>query len=154
MSTTEQEPVKAEVVDTTTSPLPAVRDEVDVALPEQDAQALAALDAFSSDDPWAKVDSGDLSPEPARISHLAYAPEIAAAMLRRQQASAIVAALFKIVEGAVGMVQHARKMLADERVVQLDEKAKAEMVANLMVVLCAEHSVQPVVNTGASTHGH
>jgi regulator of protease activity HflC (stomatin/prohibitin superfamily) len=87
----------------------------------------------------------------ARISHLAYAPEIAAAMLRRQQASAIVAARQKIVEGAVGMVQMALKMLADERVVQLDEKAKAEMVANLMVVLCAEHSVQPVVNTGAHT---
>jgi hypothetical protein len=100
-----------------------------------------------------RLDKAGVEVIEARISHLAYAPEIAAAMLRRQQASAIVAARFKIVEGAVGMVQHALKMLADERVVQLDETAKAQMVANLMVVLCAEHSVQPVVNTGAAAHG-
>lgn len=86
----------------------------------------------------------------ARISHLAYAPEIAAAMLRRQQASAVIAARQKIVEGAVTMVEMALKMLSTHNVVVMDEKAKAGMVANLMVVLCAEHNVQPVVNTGYS----
>jgi regulator of protease activity HflC (stomatin/prohibitin superfamily) len=86
----------------------------------------------------------------ARISHLAYAPEIAAAMLRRQQAAAVIAARQKIVEGAVTMVDMAIRMLAEHKVVEMDEKAKAQMVANLMVVLCAEHSVQPVVNTGAA----
>ena len=84
----------------------------------------------------------------ARISHLAYAPEIAAAMLRRQQASAVIAARQKIVEGAVSMVEMALNMIAKHNVVEMDEKAKAGMVANLMVVLCAEHNVQPVVNTG------
>ncbi|MGB7158759.1 MAG: SPFH domain-containing protein, partial [Tepidisphaeraceae bacterium] len=84
----------------------------------------------------------------ARISHLAYAPEIAAAMLRRQQASAIIAARQKIVEGAVSMVEMALKMIAQHSVVEMDERAKAGMVANLMVVLCAEHNVQPIVNTG------
>jgi regulator of protease activity HflC (stomatin/prohibitin superfamily) len=83
----------------------------------------------------------------SRISHLAYAPEIAAAMLRRQQASAIIAARQKIVEGAVSMVEMALTMIARHNVVEMDEKAKAGMVANLMVVLCAEHNVQPVVNT-------
>jgi regulator of protease activity HflC (stomatin/prohibitin superfamily) len=96
-----------------------------------------------------RLDKAGVEVIEARISHLAYAQEIAAAMLRRQQASAIVAARQKIVEGAVGMVQMALELLAKERVVQLDEQAKAQMVANLMVVLCAEHSVQPVVNTGA-----
>jgi len=84
----------------------------------------------------------------SRISHLAYAPEIAAAMLRRQQASAIIAARQKIVEGAVSMVEMALNMIAKHNVVEMDERAKAGMVANLMVVLCAEHNVQPVVNTG------
>jgi regulator of protease activity HflC (stomatin/prohibitin superfamily) len=83
-----------------------------------------------------------------RISHLAYAPEIAAAMLRRQQATAVVAARQKIVEGAVGMVEMALEMLADKQVIHLDEERKAAMVSNLMVVLCSEHSTQPVVNTG------
>jgi regulator of protease activity HflC (stomatin/prohibitin superfamily) len=87
----------------------------------------------------------------ARISHLAYAPEIAAAMLRRQQASAVIAARQKIVEGAVSMVEMALNMIAKHNVVEMDEKAKAGMVANLMVVLCAEHNVQPVVNTGYSS---
>ncbi len=83
-----------------------------------------------------------------RISHLAYAPEIAAAMLRRQQATAVVAARQKIVEGAVGMVEMALEMLAQKQVITLDEERKAAMVSNLMVALCSEHSTQPVVNTG------
>jgi regulator of protease activity HflC (stomatin/prohibitin superfamily) len=88
----------------------------------------------------------------SRISHLAYAPEIAAAMLRRQQASAVVAARQKIVEGAVGMVRHALGMLAENKVIQLDEERKASMVSNLLVVLCSEHQTQPVVNTGTLYH--
>ena len=84
----------------------------------------------------------------ARISHIAYAPEIASAMLRRQQASAIVAARTKIVEGAVGMVEMALESLSRKGVVQLDEERRASMVSNMLVVLCSEHTVQPVVNTG------
>ena len=85
----------------------------------------------------------------ARISHLAYAPEIAMAMLQRQQASAIVAARSKIVEGAVGMVEMALEQLALKQVVTLDEERKAAMVSNLLVVLCSERATQPVVNTGS-----
>ncbi|MBZ5497865.1 MAG: SPFH domain-containing protein [Acidobacteriia bacterium] len=84
----------------------------------------------------------------ARISHLAYAPEIASAMLRRQQASAIIAARQKIVEGAVGMVEMALDQLSAKQVVQLDEERKAAMVSNLLVVLCSDRDAQPVVNTG------
>ena len=84
----------------------------------------------------------------ARIGYLAYAPEIANAMLRRQQATAIVAARFKIVEGAVGMVDEALKMLNDQDVVHLDDEKKAAMVSNLMVVLCSDHDVSPVINAG------
>jgi regulator of protease activity HflC (stomatin/prohibitin superfamily) len=84
----------------------------------------------------------------ARISHLAYAPEIASAMLQRQQASAVVAARAKIVEGAVSMVEMALDELSKKGVVELDEERKAAMVSNLMVVLCSEHGTQPVVNTG------
>ncbi len=84
----------------------------------------------------------------ARISHLAYAPEIANAMLRRQQASAIIAARQKIVEGAVGMVEMALEQLSVKRVVDLDEERKASMVSNLLVVLCSDRDAQPVVNTG------
>ncbi len=83
-----------------------------------------------------------------RVTHLAYAPEIAQAMLARQQASAIVAARFKIVEGAVGMVQQALASLRENDVVELDEERKAQMVANLLVVLCGDRAAQPVVNTG------
>jgi regulator of protease activity HflC (stomatin/prohibitin superfamily) len=86
--------------------------------------------------------------EEARLSHLAYAPEIAAAMLQRQQASAIIAARQKIVEGAVGMVEMALKMLNENGIVELDEERKAAMVSNLLVVLCGERSTQPVINTG------
>jgi regulator of protease activity HflC (stomatin/prohibitin superfamily) len=85
----------------------------------------------------------------ARISHLAYAQEIAGAMLQRQQASAIVAARFKIVEGAVGMVELALEQLSKKQIVQLDEERKATMVSNLMVVLCGERGAQPVLNTGS-----
>jgi regulator of protease activity HflC (stomatin/prohibitin superfamily) len=84
----------------------------------------------------------------ARISHLAYAPEIAQAMLRRQQASAVVAARSRIVEGAVGMVQMALDELSAKGVVELDEERKAAMVSNLLVVLCSEQNTQPVVNAG------
>ena len=84
----------------------------------------------------------------ARLSHLAYASEIAAAMLRRQQAGAIIAARQKIVEGAVGMVDMALELLAKSQLVKLDEERKAAMVSNLLVVLCADREVQPVVNTG------
>jgi len=84
----------------------------------------------------------------ARISHLAYAPEIAAAMLRRQQAGAIIAARQKIVEGAVGMVEMALEMLSKSSQVKLDEERKASMVSTLLVVLCADREAQPVVNTG------
>jgi regulator of protease activity HflC (stomatin/prohibitin superfamily) len=84
----------------------------------------------------------------ARISHLAYAAEIAGAMLQRQQATAIVAARTKIVEGAVGMVEMALEMLSQKDIVELDEERKAAMVSNLMVVLCGERGAQPVLNTG------
>jgi len=85
----------------------------------------------------------------ARISHLAYAPEIASAMLQRQQASAIVAARKKIVEGAVGMVELALAALSEKNVVELDEERKAAMVSNLLVVLCSESQATPVVNAGS-----
>jgi regulator of protease activity HflC (stomatin/prohibitin superfamily) len=85
----------------------------------------------------------------ARISHLAYAPEIAQAMLRRQQAEAVVAARQKIVEGAVGMVEMALKMLKDENVIELDEERKAAMINNLLVALVSEGEMTPIVNTGS-----
>ncbi len=84
----------------------------------------------------------------ARISHLAYAPEIAQAMLQRQQASAIISARQKIVDGAVGMVELALKRLADDDIVALDDERKAAMVSNLLVVLCSERAASPVVNAG------
>lgn len=96
-----------------------------------------------------RVDLAGVEVLETRITHLAYAPEIAQAMLARQQASAIVAARFKIVEGAVGMVQNALERLDQENVVELDEERKAQMVANLLVVLCGDRNVQPVVNTGS-----
>lgn len=85
----------------------------------------------------------------SRISHLAYAPEIASAMLQRQQATAIIAARQKIVEGAVGMVEMALEKLSHNKIVELDEERKAAMVSNLLVVLCGERGAQPVVNTGS-----
>jgi SPFH domain / Band 7 family len=88
----------------------------------------------------------------ARISHLAYAPEIAAAMLQRQQAGAIIAARSRIVEGAVGMVEMALDLLSKKNVVTLDEERKAAMVSNLLVVLCGERNTQPIVNAGTLHH--
>jgi Membrane protease subunits, stomatin/prohibitin homologs len=88
----------------------------------------------------------------ARINYLAYAPEIAAVMLRRQQASAIISAREKIVEGAVSMVKMALYKLKEEEVVELDEEKKAAMVSNLLVVLCADESAQPVINAGTLNH--
>jgi regulator of protease activity HflC (stomatin/prohibitin superfamily) len=87
----------------------------------------------------------------ARIGYLAYAPEIAGAMLRRQQATAVVAARFKIVEGAVSMVEMALDHLSKKNIIELDEERKAAMVSNLMVVLCGDKDVNPVVNTGTLT---
>lgn len=88
----------------------------------------------------------------ARINYLAYAPEIAAVMLRRQQASAIITAREKIVEGAVSMVKMALHKLSEEQIVELDEEKKAAMVSNLLVVLCADESAQPVINAGTLNH--
>jgi regulator of protease activity HflC (stomatin/prohibitin superfamily) len=84
----------------------------------------------------------------ARVSHLAYSPEIAGVMLRRQQATAVIAARQKIVEGAVGMVEMALEQLSQKQIVHLDEERKATMVSNLLVVLCSEQATQPVVNAG------
>lgn len=84
----------------------------------------------------------------ARINYLAYAPEIAAVMLRRQQADAIIAAREKIVDGAVGMVKLALDKLSEENIIELDDDKKAAMVSNLMVVLCSEDSASPVINAG------
>ncbi|MDR1984614.1 MAG: SPFH domain-containing protein [Prevotellaceae bacterium] len=84
----------------------------------------------------------------ARVNYLAYAPEIAAVMLRRQQADAIISAREKIVDGAVGMVKHALGKLSDEGIIELDDEKKAAMVSNLLVVLCSDERAQPIVNTG------
>ena len=96
-----------------------------------------------------RLDKAGVTVIEARISHLAYSPEIANAMLRRQQASAIIAARTQIVKGAVGMVDMALKELRENSVVELDEERKAAMVSNLLVVLCGEEGVQPVLNTGS-----
>lgn len=95
-----------------------------------------------------RLDMAGIEIVEARINYLAYAPEIAAVMLRRQQADAIIAAREKIVEGAVSMVKMALDKLSDEQVVELDDDKKASMVSNLLVVLCGDDSAQPVVNTG------
>lgn len=95
-----------------------------------------------------RLDKAGVNVIEARISHLAYAQEIAAAMLQRQQAQAVVAARTKIVEGAVGMVQMALDHLAKDNIVELDDERRAAMVSNLLVVLCSDRHTQPVVNTG------
>ena len=95
-----------------------------------------------------RLDKAGVHVEEARLNHLAYAPEIASAMLRRQQAEAIIAARKKIVHGAVSMVEMALKRLAANKVVELDEERKAAMVSNLLVVLCGETEAHPVINTG------
>jgi regulator of protease activity HflC (stomatin/prohibitin superfamily) len=95
-----------------------------------------------------RLDMAGIEVVEARIGYLAYAPEIAHSMLRRQQASAVVAARHKIVEGAVGMVESALKLLSEKEIINLDEERKAAMVSNLMVVLCGDRETQPIVNTG------
>ncbi|HVK21049.1 MAG TPA: SPFH domain-containing protein [Actinokineospora sp.] len=100
----------------------------------------------------ARVEAAGVNVIESRITHLAYAPEIAQAMLRRQQAGAVVAARQRIVEGAVGMVEMALERLAENNVVDLDEERKAAMVSNLLVVLCGDRDAQPVVNTGSLYH--
>lgn len=99
-----------------------------------------------------RLDMAGVEVVEARINYLAYAPEIAAVMLRRQQADAIIAAREKIVEGAVSMVKMAIDQLAENKVVELDEERKAAMVSNLLVVLCSDESAQPVVNAGTLHH--
>lgn len=96
----------------------------------------------------ARLDKAGVVVEEARLTHLAYAPEIAQAMLRRQQAEAVIAARQKIVHGAVSMVDMALRDLAEKHVVELDDERRASMVSNLMVVLCGEADVHPVINTG------
>jgi regulator of protease activity HflC (stomatin/prohibitin superfamily) len=95
-----------------------------------------------------RVNRAGVEIEEARLSHLAYAPEIAGAMLQRQQADAVVAARSRIVEGAIGMVEMALARLEQGRAVELDDERRAAMVSNLLVVLCGEHAAQPVVNAG------
>ncbi len=99
-----------------------------------------------------RLDKAGVVVEEARITHLAYAPEIAQAMLRRQQAEAIIAARTKIVHGAVSMVEMALHELAEKQVVEFDEERRAAMVSNLLVVLCGEAEVSPVINTGTLYH--
>jgi len=99
-----------------------------------------------------RLDRAGITVLEARISHLAYAPEIAHTMLQRQQASAIISARRLIVEGAVGMVEMALARLSEKKIVELDEERKAAMVSNLLVVLCGDRSVNPVVNTGTLYH--
>ncbi|KPF48559.1 hypothetical protein IP87_13760 [beta proteobacterium AAP121] len=100
------------------------------------------------DELQARFDAAGVEVQDAKLSHLAYAPEIAQVMLRRQQAEAIVSARHKIVQGAVGMVEAALQGLSERNVVQLDDERKASMVSNLLVVLCSDRETQPVVNTG------
>lgn len=118
--------------------------EGEVALSTNPAEVAHGLQLATSD----RLQKAGVEVVEARISHLAYAPEIASAMLRRQQAAAVIAARTRIVEGAVGMVENALAMIADRSLVQLDEERKAAMVSNLLVVLCSDREVTPVVNTG------
>ena len=99
-----------------------------------------------------RLSKAGLAVEDARLTHLAYAPEIAGAMLRRQQAEAVISARKQIVLGAVSMVEMALVGLKDRNIIELDPERRAAMIANLLVVLCAETDVQPVINTGTSKH--
>lgn len=119
--------------------------EGDIALRSNPVEIAAQLRTEIQD----RLDKAGVEVIEARISHLAYAPEIANAMLRRQQANAVIAARSRIVEGAVSMVEMALDQLSQRQVVELDEERKATMVSNLLVVLCSEHETQPVVNTGS-----
>ena len=118
---------------------------VDIALSTHPMEVSKALQQAVAD----RLQKAGVEVIEARLSHLAYAPEIANAMLRRQQAAAIIAARSMIVEGAVGMVENALALLGDRGVVTLDEERKASMVSNLLVVLCSDRDAQPVVNTGS-----
>jgi len=100
----------------------------------------------------ARVESAGVRIVESRLTHLAYAPEIAGAMLQRQQAGAVVAARSRIVEGAVGMVEMALARLSEREIVDLDEERKAAMVSNLLVVLCGDRATQPIVNAGSLYH--
>ncbi|MEP7380891.1 MAG: SPFH domain-containing protein [Gemmatimonadota bacterium] len=117
----------------------------DVALSTHPADVSAALQQAVSD----RLQKAGVEVIEARLSHLAYSPEIASAMLRRQQAAAIIAARAMIVEGAVGMVENALALLGERGVISLDEERKATMVSNLLVVLCSDRDAQPVMNTGS-----
>ena len=128
----------------TTYPYEATENE-GVALRSHPAEIADALRSEIQD----RLDEAGVNVIEARISHLAYAPEIAHAMLRRQQAAAVIAARSQIVAGAVGMVKMALEQLREEHVVELDEERKAAMVGNLLTVLCSEESTQPVLNTGS-----
>lgn len=115
-----------------------------IALSTHPGEVATALQAAIQE----RLDKAGVNVIEARISHLAYAPEIASAMLRRQQASAIIAARQKIVEGAVGMVENALDLISQKSIVTLDDERKAAMVSNLLVVLCSDRDAQPIVNTG------
>ncbi|KPF59945.1 hypothetical protein D621_03225 [beta proteobacterium AAP51] len=120
-------------------------------LPAGQATLRGGLDVVSlalREELQARFDAAGVEVQDAKLSHLAYAPEIAQVMLRRQQAEAIVSARHKIVQGAVGMVEAALQGLSERNVVQLDDERKASMVSNLLVVLCSDRETQPVVNTG------
>jgi regulator of protease activity HflC (stomatin/prohibitin superfamily) len=120
----------------------------EIALSSHTAEISAQLKSEIQD----RLEKAGVEVMETRVSHLAYSPEIAAAMLRRQQAAAVVAARRTIVDGAVGMVESALEMLAQKKVIELDEERKAAMVSNLLVVLCSEQNTQPVVNTGSLYH--
>jgi regulator of protease activity HflC (stomatin/prohibitin superfamily) len=122
--------------------------EEEIALSSHTAEVSAKLRTEIQD----RLEKAGVEVIETRVSHLAYAPEIAAAMLRRQQAAAVVAARRTIVDGAVGMVENALEMLALKKVIELDEERKAAMVSNLLVVLCSEQNTQPVVNAGSLYH--
>lgn len=129
----------------TTCPYDQMEDaSADITLRDGGEKLMALLETELNE----RLSKSGITVSEARISHLAYAPEIAGAMLQRQQATAIVSARFKIVEGAVGMVELALEMLSKKDIVQLDEEKKAAMVSNLMVVLCGEKAATPVLNTG------
>ena len=119
--------------------------EGEVALSSHTAEVSAQLKTEIRD----RLEKAGVEVIETRVTHLAYAQEIAAVMLRRQQAAAVVAARRTIVEGAVGMVESALEMLAEQKVIDLDEERKATMVSNLLVVLCSEQNTQPVINTGS-----
>ena len=115
---------------------------------ERSTRAYKTKQLYSKEELAVRLEKAGVVIDDARLTHLAYAPEIAQAMLRRQQADAVIAAREKIVQGAVGMVDMALSELSTKQVVDLDDERKAAMVSNLMVVLCGESDAQPVLNTG------